>query len=220
MAPTSKGQRLIVHAGTQKGFIPGALLIFKSNQTTGDYHREITSDNYMRWVQDKLIPNLSQNSVFVVDNAAYHNVLSEKCPTSSSRKEYMENCLSKHKIPFSGDLLKTELYALIKLHKPRHKRWVLDDLLSAHGPTDLFLPPYHPALDAIENIWGDVKQWIGQRNVTFKLDDVWQQCQQRFAEISDMEYAAVCRHVQNLEEQCIRTDGTRSGKANVQCKWQ
>jgi hypothetical protein len=92
MAPTSKGQRLItVHAGTEKGFIPGALLIFKSNQTTGDYHKEMNSDNYFRWVQEKLIPNLPQNSVFVIDNAAYHNVRSEKCPTSSSRKEDMEN---------------------------------------------------------------------------------------------------------------------------------
>jgi hypothetical protein len=39
MAPTSKGQRLIiVHAGAEKGFTTGALMIFKSNQTTGDYH--------------------------------------------------------------------------------------------------------------------------------------------------------------------------------------
>jgi transposase len=207
VAPTSKGQRLIiVHAGTEKGFIPGALLVFKSNQTTGDYHKEMNGDNYLRWVQEKLIPNLPQNSVFMIDNAAYHNVLSEKCPTSSSRKEDMENWLLKNKIPFSGDLLKTELYTLIKLHKPRHKRYIRDDLLSAHGHTVLRLPPYHPDLNATENIWGYDKQWVGQRNVTFKLDDVWQLCEQRFAEISDMEWAAVCRHVMNVE-QYIRTQG-------------
>jgi hypothetical protein len=128
VAPTSKGQRLItVHAGTEKGFIPGALPIFKSNQTTGDYHKEMNSDNYLRWVQEKQIPNLPKNSVFVIDNAAYHNVLSEKCPTSSSRKEDMENWLLQNKIPFSGDLLKTELYTLIKVLKPRHKPYILDD---------------------------------------------------------------------------------------------
>jgi hypothetical protein len=69
------------------------------------------------------------------------------------------------------------------------------------------LPPYHPDLNAIENIWGDVKQCVGQRNVTFKLDDVWQLCEQRFAEISDMEWAAVCRHVMSVEEQYIHTEG-------------
>jgi hypothetical protein len=129
-----------VHAGTEKGFIPGALLIFKSNQTTEDYHKEMNSDNYLRWVQEKLIPNLPQNSVFVIDNAAYHNVLSEKCPTSSSRKEDMENWLLKNKIPFSGDLLKTELYTFIKQLKPRHKRYILDDLLSAHGSPFATIP--------------------------------------------------------------------------------
>jgi hypothetical protein len=71
------------------------------------------------------------------------------------------------------------------------------------------LPPYHPDLNAIENIWGDVKQWVGQRNVTFKLDNVWQLCEQRFAEISDMERAAICRHVMSVEEQYIRTEGLR-----------
>jgi hypothetical protein len=119
----------------------------------------------------------------------------------------MENWLLKNKIPFSGDLLKTELYTLIRLHKPRHKRYILDDLLSAHGHTVLHLPPYHPDLNAIENIWGNVKQWVGQRNVTFKLDDVWQLCEQRFAEISDMEWAAVCRHIMSVEEQYIHIEG-------------
>ncbi|PSN47204.1 hypothetical protein C0J52_07867 [Blattella germanica] len=38
MAPVSKSQWLIiVHAGTEEGFIPGADLIFKSNQNTSDY---------------------------------------------------------------------------------------------------------------------------------------------------------------------------------------
>jgi hypothetical protein len=34
------------------------------------------SDNYAV-EKEKLLPNLPQNCVFVVDNAAYHNVLSE-----------------------------------------------------------------------------------------------------------------------------------------------
>jgi len=56
----------------------------------------------MQWVQKKLILNLPHNYVFVVDNATYHNVLSEKCPTSSSRKEDMKNLLLKNKIPLTG----------------------------------------------------------------------------------------------------------------------
>jgi hypothetical protein len=128
-----------MHAGTEMGFIPGALLIFKSNQKTGDYHKEMNSDNYMQWIKEKVLPNLPQNCVFVVDKASYYNVLSERCPTSASRKKDMEDWLLQHKIPFSSNFLKTELYDLVKLHKPRQNRYVL--VLSAHGHTVLRLPP-------------------------------------------------------------------------------
>jgi hypothetical protein len=106
----------------------------------------------MRWIKEKLLPNLPQNCVFVVDNATYHNVISERYPTSASRKKDMENWLLQHKIPFSSDFLKTEIYDLVKLHKPRQKRYVLDEVLSAHGHTVLRLPPYHPDLNTIENM--------------------------------------------------------------------
>jgi transposase len=87
-------------------------------------------------------------------------------------KKVWKTGLLQHKIPFSSDLLKTELCDLVKLHKTRQKRYVLDDVLSAQGLTVFRLPPYHPNFNAIENIWGNVKQWLGQHSVTFKLDDV------------------------------------------------
>jgi hypothetical protein len=94
----------------------------------------------------------------------------------------------------------------MKLHKPRQKRYVLDDVLSAHGHMVLRLPPYHPDLNAIEDIWGDAKQWIGHHNITFKLDDMWQLCEQWFAEIGETEWGAICRHVQNVEQNYIETE--------------
>jgi len=169
MAPTSMVQQLIiVHVGGM-GFIPGVLLSFKSKH----YHKEMNSDNYMQWVRKKLILNLPHNYVFVVDSATYHNVLSEKCPTSS-RKEDMKNLLLKNKIPLTGDLLKMVLYTLIKLHKLRYKRYVFDYVWSAHGHAILHLPPQHPDLNVTDHIWCNVKQWVGQWNVTYNLDDVWQ----------------------------------------------
>lgn len=207
-SPISKGQRLIiVHAGSEKGFIPNALLIFKSNQTTGDYHKEMNSTNYMRWVKEMLLPNLPPRSVLVIDNASYHNVQYDKCPTSNTRKQEMQDWLVQNNIPFTEDMFKTELYELVKLHKPKAKKFILDQVLREQGHTVLRLPPYHPDLNAIEKIWGDVKQWVAQRNVSFKLSDVWELCKQRFGEIGEREWSPVCCHVHEVEKDYIKTEG-------------
>ncbi|KAG8235330.1 hypothetical protein J437_LFUL003613 [Ladona fulva] len=74
-AQVSKGQRLIiVHGGGEMGFIPEALLIFKLGLKTGDYHGEMNSGNYLKWIKNQLIPNLPPKSLVVIDNAPYHNV--------------------------------------------------------------------------------------------------------------------------------------------------
>jgi hypothetical protein len=88
LAPTSKGERLIiVHAGGRAGFISNALLIYKSRQKTGDYHNEMDSKNYARWLKTMLIPNLPLKSILVIDNASYHNIQTDKPPTASDTSE-------------------------------------------------------------------------------------------------------------------------------------
>lgn len=87
IAPCNKGQRLIiVHAGSKEGFIPGALLIYKASQSTGDYHKEMNSLNFNKWMSEKLLPNLQGPSAIVLDNASYHSVQTEKAPSSNTRK--------------------------------------------------------------------------------------------------------------------------------------
>ena len=54
--------------------MPNALLIFRSGSKIGDYHDDMNHTNYMKWLQEKLIPNLESKSVIVVDNASYYNV--------------------------------------------------------------------------------------------------------------------------------------------------
>ena len=91
MVPFSKGERMIVlHAGSSKGFIPNAKLVFKAHSSTGDYHQEMNFNNFFKWLQEKLIPNLEPNSVLILDNAAYHNVQYDKSPTSASKKPCLQ----------------------------------------------------------------------------------------------------------------------------------
>ena len=65
---------IVVHAGGSTGFIPGGLLTFKSGSSTGDYHDDMNSQNFTRWLREQLIPNLPEKSILVLDNAAYHNI--------------------------------------------------------------------------------------------------------------------------------------------------
>lgn len=207
-APVSKGQRLIItHAGSKEGFVSGALLIFKSNQVTGDYHKDMNFENFKRWVTEKLIPNLPPRSVIVMDNASYHNVQLNRAPTSASTKNAMKQWLSEMKIPFHSDMLKNQLYELIKLHKPRFKTFVIDQLLAEKGHAVLRLPPYHPDLNPIELIWSDMKKWVGSKNVSFKIDDVKRLCEEKFDSITKEDWAARCNHVLKIEKDYIEKEG-------------
>lgn len=86
-APVSKENRLIiVHAGGEAGFVPDALLIYKSSAQTGDYHGEMNSDIFIKWLREKLTPNSQPRSVLVLDNASYHSVQIWPAPTSNSTK--------------------------------------------------------------------------------------------------------------------------------------
>lgn len=38
-------------------------------------------NNYVKWIREKLMPNIPPNSVIVVDNAPYHNVQLNPAPT-------------------------------------------------------------------------------------------------------------------------------------------
>jgi transposase len=52
----------------------------------------------------------------------------------------------------------------------------------------VLLPPYHPELSYIELIWGTAKNWVADKNVTFKLDDVIKLTDEGFAAITNEDW--------------------------------
>ncbi|XP_045485798.1 uncharacterized protein LOC123689511 [Pieris rapae] len=97
LTEVSEGQRwIIVNAGSEKGFIPNSLLCFKSKTKSGDYHDEMNGDNFSKWLQEKLIPNLEPNSLIVMDNASYHCIKINKRVTMNSKKQEMQDFIKKH----------------------------------------------------------------------------------------------------------------------------
>ena len=105
-APFSRGERLIVlHAGSKAGFLKGTELVWKAKPSTGDYHDEINWGNFFKWVKEKLIPHLPPKSVLIIDNAPYHNLQVDKCPTQASGKADIQAWLTRQQIPFGATLL-------------------------------------------------------------------------------------------------------------------
>lgn len=143
--PISKGQRLIMaHAGGEKGFVKNSLHLFKSGTKTGDYHDDMNFENFCKWIQEQVLNNLEEPSVIVMDNASYHNKLEEKQITSASKKSEMIQWLTENNIPYTIQMLKLELYEVIKRHRathnPKHK---IDDII--HG-MDMRFYVYHPII--------------------------------------------------------------------------
>jgi hypothetical protein len=70
----SAGNRLtLLHARSENGFLDNAMLVYKAGAAGGDYHRQMNRTNFEKWFHEKLARNLPCASVFILDNAVYHN---------------------------------------------------------------------------------------------------------------------------------------------------
>ena len=56
---------------------------------TGDYHREMSSAIFMKWIETQLLPGFRPGSTIIMNNASYHSIKVQgmKPPTSATRKE-------------------------------------------------------------------------------------------------------------------------------------
>ncbi|KAF0312579.1 hypothetical protein FJT64_016674 [Amphibalanus amphitrite] len=99
--PPGDGERfIVVAAGSEEGTIDGSFLSFVSKNRSGDYHGEMNSELFIRWLTSHLLPSLSRPAALVLDNAPYHSVLTEesRCPTSATRKADLINWLTQRDI--------------------------------------------------------------------------------------------------------------------------
>ena len=151
---------IIVHAITKDGWVDGAELVFEAKKRTGDYHGQMDWENFSRWFSNQLIPNIPANSLIIMDNARYHNVLAKTSfPNLKSRKEQLCLWLTRNHIPWNDDMLKPELFELCKRFAPAPEL-ELDKIADAAGHTILRTPQYHPELQPIESCWGVVKNYM------------------------------------------------------------
>ncbi|XP_063897313.1 uncharacterized protein LOC135118660 [Helicoverpa armigera] len=204
--PVSKGNRwIIVHAGGEMGFVENALLVFKSNTKSGDYHDEMNNTNFKKWVTEKLLPNLQTETIIVMDNAPYHSICINKCPNTNAKKADMQHWLNEHNVEYNESYTKPQLYELIKRHKPV-PQYEIDNLLRDNGHTVLRLPPYHCDLNVIEMIWSSMKRFVAEHNIGKSDAEMPQLIAEAFTKITTAEWQKHCAHVKNIENEYLKKD--------------
>lgn len=150
---------IILHAGSEKGFVEGASLIFKSGKSTGDYHGEMNSKNFENWIENHMLPALEEPSIIIMDNASYHSRQINKMPTKSSKKEAMQNYLEEKNIEYPESATKYVLWNMITELPVPNKSFMVDSLIESAGHELLRLPPYHCQFNAIEMVWSQAKRF-------------------------------------------------------------
>ena len=204
--PTGKGERLIImNAISKDGWIPGAKVTFKSTRKTGDYHGQMNQTMFTKWFEEKLLPNIPAHSLIIMDNAAYHNVLSPvSAPTPSCKKERIRSWLEKNNFPMKEDCLKAELVDVLTKVGPQ-PTYTLDEIANKKGHEILRTPPYHPELQPIETCWGILKNEIA-RNCDFTMDNLIKQLESAFGKINDKTCAGLIRKTREVEDAFWRDD--------------
>jgi transposase len=189
--PTGKGERLIiVNAISSQGWVDGAQLVFQAKRKTGDYHGQMNASLFQKWFSEKLLPNIGENSLIIMDNASYHNTLSAGSPpTPTCAKDRIWNWLIENQIPCDKNSLKAELVLALNKLSPS-PIYEIDEIAKKPGHEILRTPPYHPELQPIEICWGIVKNHIA-RNCDFTLSNLRLQLEEGFNKVD----ASICKKV-------------------------
>lgn len=198
--PTGSGERLIImNAITKDGWVPNAKMVFKSARRTGDYHGQMNWDIFKKWFVDKLIPNIPENSLIIMDNAPYHNVLSEhSAPTAASKKEVIQNWLENNKISCGFDCLKSELVDMLLKIVPA-PTYEINEIATKYGHEIVRTPPYHPELQPIETCWGILKNEVAH-HCDFTMKNLLTQLELAFSKITAHTCIGLIKKVKKIED--------------------
>lgn len=213
--PTGKGERLIiVNAISENGWVPNAKLVFKADKKADDYHSNMNWEVFRDWFENKLLKNIPENSIIHMDNAAYHNVLSEETfPKGSHSMKRLQEWLDKNKYPWREDMLKAELYELCCRLAPEPE-FAIDLIASKKGHTIVRTPPYHPELQPIETCWAIVKGHVAAHN-DFTMAKVNELVEEGFHKVTAHTVKGILKKTRKQEDNFWEEDTNRFTEKDV-----
>ncbi|CAG4981456.1 unnamed protein product [Colias eurytheme] len=200
--PNKKQSYLIIHAGSKSGFIQGAEVVEKAQLKFEEDN--ISQDDFIQWVKQKLAPNLKENSLIVMDNAVHHNKLINSTPTYNSSKEEIQVWLQENGIIVSSELTRPQLIEILKKNRPE-PAYAVDAVLNALGHKVLRIPPFHNDLNPMGKIWAGLKRQIMTDNIT-PQDEVPQLIKEKLDIMKPIHWLHYCAEVSKIEEQYRKND--------------
>ena len=100
----------------------------KLSDAFADYHKDMNANVFENWFLEKLIPNLPEKSVVILDTASYHCRQVDKIPNMNTRKAEMLDFMKRNSITVPEPLpTKPVLLERIKMANIQ-KKFVIDNI--------------------------------------------------------------------------------------------
>ena len=180
--------------------------MFCAKSSTGDYHNEMNIQHFMEWWRTKLLPNIPDHSIIVVDNASYHNCVVEKIPTKSSWKTEMQTWLENHGISYDSMDLKSDLFNKTIAAQPKSV-YLTDVEAEARGHEVIRLPVAHCELNPIELAWAHVKEHVRTKNKQYTMAEIEQLTPAGISAVTPDLWKKYVEHVRIIEDKYFEQDG-------------
>jgi transposase len=201
--PVSKAKRVaIFHAGSDAGLISNALLTAEADVDTGKCHDDM---NFEKWLRTRLVPNLPNNSVVVVNVALLNNKQSEPVPVSTNRSE-MQAWLTAKDISYTEDMINSQLYSLIRAHVDQSKKFNIYNILAEHNHDILWLPSFQPDLNPIEMAGAAIKGYVTSQNVDWSFKDMTFLVKEKVDLMTASHWSDLCQKVKHIEQEYKKSD--------------
>ncbi|XP_050438983.1 uncharacterized protein LOC126844665 isoform X2 [Adelges cooleyi] len=174
----------LLHICSSSGFVSDGLLCIESTKDSPS----ISQDMFAKWFEN-ILRSLDHNAVIVMDQNHCHSIKLEQIPDIHWNKPDIINWLEDKQLLNQRDnMVKAELLDIVKKHKEKYSKYLVDEMARRHSRRVLRLPLYHGEMNLMKFVWSLVENHIGNNTTSrdiyelvsealnFMTDDKWKCC--------------------------------------------